>query len=251
MDKEEEILSEVRESRRVLAYIVGTSDLPPEEQFSKEALDKAALDYKKLEKQRGEWVSGNDLYKILKKCHYGTGKFIREEFKFSNYFKEGSAYFYNKKSLQALADDLKKRNIKLSRYMELKEEKEKFNKKIESALYNKKSSKGKRAYYIAPNLRDVNTSDSPKPPIKIIKEDIKGLREQFLKEKLDDYIDIYDGSFAMLKFEYSTKKYFSPEVKKRSAKWVEDFNYANKALDLLNGAIEPFKPTRDEDMIQL
>jgi hypothetical protein len=39
-----QILNEIKEIRKLLAKLIGTSELPPKEQFSIEALNKTALE---------------------------------------------------------------------------------------------------------------------------------------------------------------------------------------------------------------
>ena len=51
---QKQILNELKELRSALSTIAGTSDLPPEEQFSAVALDKVASEFKKMQIARGE-----------------------------------------------------------------------------------------------------------------------------------------------------------------------------------------------------
>ena len=52
---QKQILSEIKELKSLLAKIIGTSDLPVEQQFSIEAVDKAAKEYQNLAIERGYW----------------------------------------------------------------------------------------------------------------------------------------------------------------------------------------------------
>ncbi len=244
-------MTEFREFRRILTHLVGTSELAPPNQFSIEALDKAAKEFRKLRMLSDKWVSESDISKYFKGSRFGTGKFIKEEFKFSKYFKKGSSHFYNKADLIALAKELKSRDVNLARYMELREDQEKFKKQTASAALNKKSTKNKSGYHLPHDLYNINRSDAPKPSIEIIEKDLQQLHEQFFKDKLDSYIDIYHGNYAMLKFEYGTVKYFSDAIKRTSKKWCENFNYANDALRSLNQEKVIFIPIKDDDMYQL
>jgi len=56
------------------------------------------------------------------------------------------------------------------------------------------------------------------------------LKEVFQKDKLYEYIDVYENGHAMFKHLYYLDKYLDPVIKKRSLKWCDDFNYANYAL---------------------
>ena len=51
---QKELLAEIKELKIAISTLIGTSDLHPEEQFSKEALDKAAKQFQKLSIERGE-----------------------------------------------------------------------------------------------------------------------------------------------------------------------------------------------------
>lgn len=251
MIMQKQILAELKELRTAIAQLAGTSNLPVAEQLSEEVLDKAAKEFLKLRKISDEWLSEYDLYKYFKDSRYGIGKFIREELDFSNYFKKGQSHYYNKKDILALAKELKARNVKLNRYMELKADQENFKKRIASASLNKKTSKGKRAYQLPNDLHDINTSEHPKPSVELIKDDLKNLQEEFFKYKLGEYIDVYKGNYAMVKFEYSYEKYIDNELKRRCKRWCENFNYANHALQLLNQKKVNFIPVKEDDMIQL
>src|SRR2546423_15085918 len=84
-------------------------------------LEKAAKEFQQLSIERDEWIEEYHIDKYIKKASYKAGKFIREQFGFSSFFKRVSRYYYYKKDLIALAADLKERNIDLGRYIELKE----------------------------------------------------------------------------------------------------------------------------------
>ena len=58
---QKELLAEIKELKTAISTLIGTSDLLPEEQFSKEALAKAAKQFQKLSIERGEWVNDSDM----------------------------------------------------------------------------------------------------------------------------------------------------------------------------------------------
>src|SRR3954469_472807 len=116
---QKQVLDELKELRSILSHLIGTSDLESKEQFSKESLDKAARLFAKMAAQRGDWVKEDELGKYIK-ADWRAGSFIRSEFGFSACIKDGRSYLYNKKTLQKLGQELKARNIDLSRYMEYK-----------------------------------------------------------------------------------------------------------------------------------
>jgi hypothetical protein len=244
------IWAELKEIRRLLARLVGTADLLPEEQFSVEALDRAAKEFQKLSMERGEWIADQDIDKIIKKAPYRAGKFIISEFKFSNYFRKGHTYYFKKKDLAALAEELKKRNIDLKRYMELKESQQAFEKDMALILQNKAGKKAK-AYHLPPYLSNITTTPPKLPPVELVREDLKNLKAEFFEHKLSEYIDIYKDNYAMLKSMYYYQRYIDPAIRRRCQRWCDNFRIANKVLEEITKKKEVFVPTRDEDMIQL
>lgn len=72
-----ELLAEIRQLKAVMSALIGTSDLPAKERFSKEALARAAKDFKKLSIERGEWLTDSNISKI-KNAHYGSAAFYHQ-----------------------------------------------------------------------------------------------------------------------------------------------------------------------------
>src|ERR1051325_2674347 len=115
MNMQKQILSELQQIRNILSHIVGSTEQSSEDRFCKEALDKAAKSFKRMEIERGAWVKENDIGKYIK-SDWTAGKFIRAEFGFTACIKDGYYYLYNKKALEKLGQELKARNIDLNRY---------------------------------------------------------------------------------------------------------------------------------------
>jgi hypothetical protein len=244
---QKQILSELKELKSILTQLVGTADQPGQDQFSKEALAKASKLFIRMAAQRGEWVKEDELGKYIK-ADWRAGSFIRSEFGFNACIKDGHYYLYNKKALQKLGVELKARNIDLKRYMEYKRSESDFQKKLSA---NKKSFKGKRTYEMPSDLKNITTSSPPILDVEIVKKDLERLKAEFFELKMAEYIDIYRGNHAMVKFIYHFEKYIEPQIKRRCKKWCEDFNYANHALELITKKKETFIPIKEEDMIQL
>lgn len=127
---EERLFAELGQLRLLLANLVGTQDLPKREQFSKEAMKKAALEFRKLQTERGEWITEDEIKKIIRSALYRPGKFIIEKFDFENYFVQNRRYYFNRKDLIALNKELKARKVDLGTYIELELDKEKFHKSL-------------------------------------------------------------------------------------------------------------------------
>lgn len=248
MEKQEQILNEIKELKSIIAKLVGLSGQSTDKPFSTEALEKAAKLYQKLSIERGDWVNSHDINKHIKSASYNPGNFIIKELEFSNYFKRGSTYYFNKQDLISLAKELKERNIDLGRYEELKADQEKFKKYLENANKNKK---GKKAFKIEKNIKDIISEPAKLPPVEDLKAELKNLREEYLKYKLAEYIDVYRDSYAMSKHLYYIQKYIDPDVKKRINRWVTDFNKVNHLLTELKVKKETFIPIKDEDILQL
>ena len=229
---EERILKEIKELKSVIAQVIGSSELPAKQKFSKEAIAKAAKEFQKLSIERGEWLSESDIHKVIRKAPWRAGKFIIEDFSFTNYFKRGRTLYFNKKDLVALNVELKKWNIDLSRYIELQEDKAKFQKYIES-LKDPKKSKKRQRFKIPDDLKDIVTYPYHHPHREVVEKHIESLKDEFEKYKMVEYVDIYGGNHAMFKHIYYWDKYVNPEIKRRCQNWCSQFNYANEALKLI------------------
>jgi hypothetical protein len=248
---QKQILKELKELKAVISNIIGTSELPAKDRFSKEAILKAGKEFQKLSIERGEWVKDHDIQKYIKNTHHRAGTFIRQEFGFSNYFKRGHDFYFNKKDLIALDKELRKRNVNLGRYMDYLEDKAKFKKSLDMAKENNKVRKNKKAFQLPYDLKDITSSTPKAPSADVIIEDIERLKQEFFQYNLADYIDIYKDNHAMMKFIYHFEKYLEPKLKRRCKRWCENFNYANHALELVTNKKEVFIPVKEEDMIQL
>lgn len=242
-----DIISELRQLRTAIATLIGTADYPEKEKFSKAALEQAKKNYIKWSGEKGAWVKEDDIGKYIKNPGWRAGRFIREQFGFWNVIKDGHYYLYNKADLIALNKELEKRKINLKRYIDLLEDQEKFKKSLTAKKKNQKS----RPYQLPDDLENVTTSDVPHPPVEVIQQDINRLIEEFQNFKMAEYVDVYKNSHAMLKSMYYFEKYLDPEIRKRCKRWIDDFNYANHALELVKGKKVKFSPLKDGDMIQL
>lgn len=198
--EEEKLYAEIKQLRYLLSKVVGTQDLPKREQFSKEAIKKAAAEFRKLQTERGEWIPEHHISKIIRSAPYSPGKFIIEKFDFKNYFIEGRYnYFFNKKDIQALNKELKARKINLKTFIELEEDKEKFNKYLKELREGKKR---RPRYKIPEDLIDINSQPYNHPPKEKVLNHIDKLMEEFEKFKLIEFIDIFNDNYALFKFIY-------------------------------------------------
>jgi hypothetical protein len=231
---EKQILREMQELKIIMAKLIGTSGQTVENHFSEEALNRAQKDFLKMSTERGEWVGDDDIGKYINPAPWNAGVIIRKEFEFTNWFKRGHHYLYSKKDLIALGKELSDRNIDLKRYKELLEDKAAFDKKVAGA--NSKS----KPFKIPSHLKDISTSEIPKPSPDLPRQDLERLKQEFKIGKLSAYIDIYMGTHAMLKQIYHYEKYMEPGLKRRCGRWCEDFNYANRALELITGKGDKF-----------
>lgn len=225
--EEEKLLTELKQIRNLLAEVVGTQDLPKREQFSKDALTKAASEFRNLQIERGEWIPEHDISKVIRSAPYGAAKFIVDKFDFKNYFIRGRKYYLNRKDLMALNLELKKRKINLKTYIDLEEDKEKFHKYLEQL----RQGKMKRPHFKMPEeLRDINSQPYNHPPKEKIINQIDALREEYEKSKLAEFIDIFQNDYAMVKHLYYFDRFLDPDKKKQYAKWCFEFNYVQNAL---------------------
>lgn len=223
MKKDDEILLELKKLNLLISKVIGSSELPENKKFSKAAIDKAALEFKKLAIQRGEWVSNEGIRKYIKHTPYYAARFIVEELKFKNYFKRGHEYYLNKEDLIKLAQELKDRDVNLQRYVELKTDKEKFDKYLEKIIKNP----SKIPYELPKDMVDITTSNPPPPLVSKIREHVKQLKKDFEEFEYNKYIDVYRDSYAMFKDYYRYRNYIDKDLLRKLNKWRDDFNLAN------------------------
>jgi hypothetical protein len=244
------VLKEIQELKILFAKLIGTAHQTREDRFSEEALNKAANDFLKMSIERNDWIKDSEIDRYIKSAPWNAGAFIRKEFGFVNCFKRGREYLYLKRDLMALSQELAKRNIDLKRHIEFLEDKAAFDKKMSDTNSPKKVSKNGKPFKVPAGLKNIVTTEIPKPSPDLVRQDLTRLKQEFKAAKLEGYIDIYRGTHAMLKTIYFFEKYLEPGLKRRCRKWCDDFNYANHALVLITGKKEKFIPA-DPDLIQL
>jgi hypothetical protein len=227
---ENKIFFELKQMRKILSELVGTTDMPVAQKFSKEAISKAAKEFRKLSIERGNWIPNDEIRKVIKHAPWYSSRVIIEKFEFTNYFKRGSTYFFNKKDLIELNKELKKRNINLEKYCELIEDKEKFQKYVNS-IQLPNGSKTRNHFKIPEGLRDIFSKPYSAPTEELVRKEIDILMKEYKKFDLSEYIDLHEGkTHALFKYDYSFDRYLKPELKKFCKDWSFKFNYANTAL---------------------
>jgi hypothetical protein len=230
LSREDKILSELRQVKKLLTVLLGTEDQPTKEKFSRAAITKAASEFKKMQAERGEWVENSEVSKIIKHAPYYPAKILIEEFKFKNYFKRGSTYYLKRKDLIDLNKELKKRNINLETYSNLLQDREKFQKYIDNISQPERSKKRIR-FKIPEGLENIFTKPYSPPNEELVRKEIQSLCEEYKKYNLSEYVDLYyKNTYAVFKYIYHWDRYLDPEVKKHCKGWCEKFNYANEAL---------------------
>lgn len=230
LTNEDKITKELKQIRKLLSALIGTSDLPAKEKFSKEAVSKASKEFKKLQIARNEWVDNYDISSIIKHSNHKSGKILIEQFQFKNYFKRGNITFFKKKDLIDLDKELKKRKINLEKYDELLRDKQKFEKYVESILVGK-GSKKRRRFKIPEGLEDIFSKPYSPPLEGLVRDEIESLMEEYEKFDLSEYVDLFERkTYALFKYNYSFDRYIKPELKKFCKGWSLKFNYANTAL---------------------
>jgi hypothetical protein len=248
---EQQLLQEIQDIKSILARIVGSADQAVEHRFSVEALDQMAAAFQRLAIDRGDWVKNAQIAHYIKSAPWNAGKFIREHFEFTNWFKRGHEFLYSKKDLAALAQELTDRNIDLKRYVEFVADKAAFDKKAAAKATPKEKPAHRKGYRVPQGIRNIQTTAIPKPDPEIVRQDLARLKAEFKTGNFAAYIDVYKGTHAMLKHLYHFQKYLEPGLKRRCTKWREEFNYVNTALQLITGKKEKFNAPPDLTTIQL
>ncbi len=241
---EKEILAEILELKQLLSKIMGLENETTGKKYSEESIINAQKLYLKMSIERGDWVKDDDIKKYIHPLPWNPGAFIRKEFEFTNWFKRGHEYLYAKKDLIALGEELKTRNIDCERYKEFLDDKAAFNRRM--AKHEETRTKNFPAWKIKKGLKNITTTEIPKPDPEKVRAHLAELKQEFRKNKFELYIDVYKGTHAQMKGIYYYEKYLDPVVKKNCRKWIADFNYANHALELITGKKEKFKVENNE-----
>jgi len=244
------IENDIAQIKRILATLVGAADRSVENPFSEEILDKVAKDFLRLSIERGDWVKDDDIRKFIKTAPHNAGSFLRNEFAFANWYRHGHQHYYSKKDLVAFNEQLQKRNIDLSRYQEMLEDKRAFEKSFAKKAL-KKVKKTAKGFKMPHGVKNITTSDIPKPDPEIVKADLARLKEEFKQNNLAAYIDVYKGVHAMMKHNYMFRRYLEKGLPQTARKWCDDFNYANDALKAITGKKQKFDPPEDKNAIEL
>jgi|GEM_PF-1119454 hypothetical protein len=250
MEDSKEILKELKELRSMIAKLTGIPDQSGKKSFSPEAVEKAAKEFQKLIIERDEWVDSYNISKYIKGAPYNVGTFIRDEFNFTNYFKRGRNYYYFRDDIIALGKVLKKRNVNLGRYMELKADQQKLEGYIASVFQNKGEKSKKRKFKVPKALMDINSTPPKLPAPEVLKAELEKLKEEFIQLKLSEYIDIHKG-YAMSKHLWDIHKFIEPKVRRRIHIWVSDFNLVTRLIFETTKKKEVFNPIPESEMIKL
>jgi|SRR5450432_1256082 len=246
---QKEILQEIRDLRLMLSKIMGLENETPDKKYSEESVVNAQKLYLKMSIERGDWVKDTEICRYIKSLPWNPGTFIRKEFEFTNWIKRGHEYLYAKKDLIALGVELAARNIDCKRYKEFLDEKAAFDKRM--AVLEEAKTKKIPTWKIQKGLKNVTTTEIPKPDQEKVRAHLAELKQGFKTNKYALYIDIYKGTHAKMKRVYHYEKYLEPGIKRGCTKWIDDFNYANHALELITGKKEKFKVENNAEGIQL
>jgi len=246
-----EIKNDIAQIKHILATLVGEADRSVENPFSEEILNKVAKDFLKLSIERGDWVREGDIRKFIKTAPHNAGSFLRKEFAFANWYRHGHSHYYSKKDLVAFNEQLEKRNIDLSRYQEMLEDKRSFERAMLKKASDPKKKKDKKPFAMPQGIKNITTSPIPKPDPEIVKADLARLKEEFKQNNLAAYIDVYKGVHAMMKNTYLFRRYLEKGLPQMARKWCDDFNYANDAVKAITGKKQKFDPPQDKNAIEL
>lgn len=238
---EKQILDELKDLKAIVYKLAGISEQSNESPISIEAIEKATKEYRKLEIQRGEWLTNFELEEYFKGTSFRVGDFIREAFSFQDCIKIGRTRYYKKSSIIELAKELKSRNVDLASFMELKKSQDSFQNKIDEYLASKP--KGRKPFALPDYLENINL-DHLEPSVEVVRDDLKNLNDEYNKENLSKYI-VLCNNYASPKIGYPYQQYFDEEIKKRCRHWCNRFNTANYALQLLTSKRYKFKPVKE------
>jgi len=228
---EDKILNELKQIRQLLSELIGTAELPASEKFSKEAIAKAAKEFRKMSIERGEWISSDNINTVIKNVPWAyPGKFIIEQFGFKNYFRHMNKLYLNKKDLIALSQELKERNINIKEYADLLADQSKF--RIRVTSINLSTGAKKSLHYKIPDeLRNINSKPYSPAIEQLAKNEIETLMQDYKQFDLSVFINLHQGkTYALFKYESDLERYIEPKLRTYYEDWCFRFNYANDAL---------------------
>jgi hypothetical protein len=246
---EKEILQEIRDLKELIIKITGLETEKTENQFSEGALNNAQKLYLKMSIERGDWVKESEIGRYIESLPWNPGAFIRKEFEFTSWIKRGHEWLYAKKDLIALGEELANRKIDCKRYKEFLDDKVAFDKRM--TVLEEAKMKKIPPWKIQKGLKNITTTEIPKPDPEKVRGHLAELKQEYKTNKYALYIDIYKGTHAQMKNMYNYEKYLEPGIKRGCRKWIDDFNYANHALELITGKKEKFKVENNAEGIQL
>ncbi len=246
---QKEMLQEIRDLGCLLTKILGLENETPDKKYSEESIANAQKLYLKMSIEQGNWVTDREIPQYIKSAPWKPGAFIRKEFEFSSWIKRGHEYLYAKKDLIALGEELAARNIDCKRYKEFLYDKAAFDKRM--AVLEEAKTKKIPVWQIKKGLKNITTAEIQKPDPQKVRAHLAELKKEFKTNKYAPYIDVYKGTHAQMKNVYHYEKYLEPGIKRGCRKWVEDFNYANHALELITGKKDKFKVADNAEGIQL
>lgn len=247
----EELSRQMEELKALILQLLNKPQPQAPDSWSKDKVNASAEKFQQMKKARSEWLKDDDLEKYLPGGDHRSGSFIRKEFEFNNWIKDGYHYLYAKKDIIELGKELKERDVNLEVYMDYTYSQKEFEKKI-VALGDKKKVKPGKAYRLLDDVRNFQSEPVPTPDINLIKADLERLQKEFLDGKLGQYVDVFKNSYAMMKSMYWYNKYLDDKIRKTCRKWIDDFNYASNAWQkATNKKSDKFNIVHEDDMLEL
>jgi hypothetical protein len=247
----QEVLRELRQLKKAVAQLAGTADLPEDQQLSSTVLEKAAKQFHQLQAKRDQWVSASDIGKYIKGAGWWNHKILQEQLGFTAFIKIGRDFYYDKEQLKLLRDELKKRNVLFEQFCKLLESEKLFDSGYRKLKEQVRTNKTKKFFVIPDWLRDISSTPVKLPEKEVVQADIDQLQQEFIAADYKEYIDVYKGTHAMLKFIYPYEKYLEPGLRRKLSHWCDRFNTASKVLTEITGKKHKFIPAPPEDLIEL
>ena len=164
-----------------------------------------------------------DIHKYIKSAPYNNvGNFIRDEFQFTNTYLKGKSVYFYKKDLINLSKELESRNIDLTRYMELKLERERIEKPpVDKYALRKQKKIQTGRYRIPQGLKDISAKQKIKKPLPELQAKLDLLMEEYSNESLAEHIELLGESSAFYKdFSYYSLK---DDLRKRLSRWIRAY----------------------------
>lgn len=143
---------------------------------------------------------------------------------FTAFFRIGHIYYYHKEQLEALNDELKKRNVNLEHLQSLLQTEKAFKQLYQKLKEQVCTRKTKKSFIVQDWLRDIASEPIKLPDRSLVQADLDQTQQEFAANGYSGYIDIHKGTHAMVKYISPYERYLEAGLRRKMSDWCDRFN---------------------------